>query len=58
MLLHVTRDQAGRRRLSEIAILRRTDSGLVQAVPAWHVEYGMADGAADLRSLLESRMAA
>ncbi|WP_099184399.1 TadA family conjugal transfer-associated ATPase [Mycobacterium kansasii] len=58
VLLHVTRDQAGRRRLSEIAILRRTDSGLVEAVPAWHAECGMTDGAAELRSLLQSRMAA
>lgn len=58
VLLHVTRDQAGRRRLNEIAILRRSDSGLVQAVPAWHADHGMADGAADLRSMLRNRAAA
>lgn len=34
LVLHVTRDAAGRRRLGEVALFDRTDSGLVEAVPA------------------------
>ena len=39
VLLHVARDRAGRRRLSEIAVLRRTD-GRVRAVTVWHADCG------------------
>ena len=38
VLMHVTRDRAGRRRLGEIAVLRQSDSGLVQAITAWHAD--------------------
>ncbi|GAB3007761.1 TadA family conjugal transfer-associated ATPase [Mycobacterium bourgelatii] len=55
VLLHVTRDQAGRRRLSEIAVLRQTDSGRVVAVTAWHVTRGMTDQAAELLDLMRAR---
>jgi pilus assembly protein CpaF len=55
VLLHVTRDRAGRRRLGEIAVLRPTD-GRVCAVTVWHVDRGTTDNAADLHRLLQSRM--
>ena len=42
VLLHVARDRAGRRRLSEIAVLRETD-GRVRAVTVWHADRGMTD---------------
>lgn len=58
VLLHVARDREGRRRLSEIAVLRRTDSGRVHAVRVWHADHGMADEATDLRRLLRNRAAA
>jgi pilus assembly protein CpaF len=54
VLLHVARDRGGRRRLSEIAVLRQTD-GRVGAVTVWHADRGLTDEAAALRRLLESR---
>ena len=57
VLLHVARDRAGRRRLSEIAVLRQTDSGLVHAVRVWHADRGMTDEAVGLRRLLRDRVA-
>ncbi len=56
VLLHVTRDGAGRRRLNEIALLRRSDSGLVHAVRVWHADQGLTDEAAILRRLLRPRV--
>jgi len=55
VLLHVSRDRGGRRRLSEIAVLRNTD-GRVRAVTVWHVDRGPTDEVAGLRRLLQSRM--
>lgn len=57
VLLHVERDRAGRRRLSEIAVLRRTGDR-VHAVTVWHVGQGMTGDADDLRRLLRSRIPA
>ncbi|MBV9319636.1 MAG: TadA family conjugal transfer-associated ATPase, partial [Mycobacterium sp.] len=57
VLLHVARDREGRRQLSEIAVLRRTDSGRVHAVRVWHADHGMTDEATDLRRLLRNRVA-
>ncbi len=57
VLLHVARDRSGRRRLSEIAVLRQTDSGRVYAVRVWHADDGPADELADLRRLLRDRIA-
>jgi pilus assembly protein CpaF len=54
VLLHVARDRAGRRRLDEIAVLRRTD-GEVAAVSVWHADRGLTAEAAGLRRLLGSR---
>ncbi|WP_242657733.1 conjugal transfer protein TrbB [Mycobacterium kubicae] len=58
MLLHVGRDRKGRRRLGEIAALRQTESGRVQAVTVWHVQRGMSDDATLLGDLLSTRMSA
>jgi pilus assembly protein CpaF len=58
VLLHVTRDQGGRRRLAEIAILRRGDNGRVQAATAWHADHGKTPQAADLHDLLRTRLPA
>ncbi|QNI08878.1 TadA family conjugal transfer-associated ATPase [Mycobacterium kubicae] len=58
VLLHVGRDRKGRRRLGEIAALRQTESGRVQAVTVWHVQRGMSDDATLLGNLLSTRMSA
>jgi pilus assembly protein CpaF len=58
VLLHVTRDGAGRRRLDEIALLRRSDSGHVHAVRVWHADHGLTDESATLRRLLRQRVSA
>jgi pilus assembly protein CpaF len=55
VLLHVGRDRAGKRRLSEIAVLRPDRGGLVGAVSAWHVDNGFGSGADDLMALLAQR---
>jgi len=57
VLLHVARDGAGTRRLTEIAMLRPAD-GRVRAVTAWRAGRGLTDGAAELRRLLRDRMSA
>jgi pilus assembly protein CpaF len=54
VLLHVARDRVGRRRLSEIAVLRQAD-GRVGAVTVWHADQGLTDEVAGLRRLLQSR---
>jgi pilus assembly protein CpaF len=56
-LLHVWRDGAGRRRLNEIALLRRSDSGRVHAVRAWHADDGITGEAVALRRLVRKRVA-
>jgi pilus assembly protein CpaF len=56
-LLHVGRDGAGRRRLTEIAVLRRSDSGRVHAVRVWHADDGITGEAAVLRRLSRNRLA-
>jgi pilus assembly protein CpaF len=57
VLLHVARDRTGRRRLAEIAMLRRTD-GLVHAVTVWNVDRGVTHDAHDFGRLLRSRIPA
>jgi pilus assembly protein CpaF len=52
VLLHVARDRGGRRRLNEIAVLRRTD----ERVTVWHADGGMTEDAGDLHRLLRTRM--
>ncbi len=54
VLLHVARDGSGRRRLSEIAVLRRADER-VRAVTVWRVDRGTTDDADELHRLLRDR---
>ena len=56
ILLHVDRGGDGRRRLTEIAVLRRVPGpDSCRTATAWHADTGLADGAADLRRLLTGR---
>jgi pilus assembly protein CpaF len=55
VLLHVARNRDGRRRLSEIAALRRTGDR-VRAVTVWHADRGFTDEIAGFRELLQGRM--
>ena len=55
VVLHVSRDRAGRRRLSEIGMLRRGDDGRVQVLPCWHTDAGFDRCADDLRRLIDTR---
>ncbi|MGY4709777.1 TadA family conjugal transfer-associated ATPase [Mycolicibacterium sp. CBM1] len=55
VVVHVGRGRDGRRRLSEIAVLSRGDSGWVHAVPVWHADRGWERGEAQLRDLLTRR---
>jgi pilus assembly protein CpaF len=55
VVLHVIRDRTGRRRLTEIAVLRCGDDGRVHVVTAWHADRGWGSGAEYLRQLLRER---
>jgi pilus assembly protein CpaF len=55
VVLHVSRDRTGARRLTEIAVLDRTDDGRVRMVTAWHVDTGFGCGREALAKLLRSR---
>lgn len=55
VLLHVERNRAGRRRLSEIAVLQRVQER-VRSVTVWHADRGMTEAAPLLRRVLENRM--
>lgn len=55
VVLHVSRDRAGQRRLSEIGVLRRDANGSVTVVPSWRVATGFDCGAGELNTLLQSR---
>ena len=52
VVLHVSRDRAGRRRLSEIAVLRTAEDGRVRATAAWRADAGFDCGAEHLRELI------
>ncbi|MFV8172700.1 conjugal transfer protein TrbB [Mycolicibacterium peregrinum] len=56
MLLHVGRDGAGRRRLSEIAVLRRAVRGELEVVTAWDADTGLGCGAEILDALVDRRV--
>lgn len=53
--MHVGRGGDGLRRLTEIAVLSRADTGLVQVITAWHVERGWQAGQSRLRTLIDDR---
>ncbi len=55
VVVHVSRDRAGRRRLSEIAVLKAGDDGRVRAVTAWRIGTGFGCGAEHLRGLMQER---
>jgi pilus assembly protein CpaF len=55
VVLQVGRDRGGRRRLTEIAVLRRGPDGWVAADTAWHAEGGFCAGAQPLTALLNER---
>lgn len=56
VLLHVGRDGAGRRRLAEIAVLRRGARGDLEVMTAWHADTGLGCGADTLDALVERRV--
>ncbi|MGE2690171.1 TadA family conjugal transfer-associated ATPase [Mycolicibacterium pulveris] len=55
VVVHVSRDRAGRRRLTEISVLERGTDDRVHAVGAWHVDRGPGCGAARLQHLIDER---
>ena len=57
VVLHVTRDRAGRRRLAEVGLLRRGDDGWVRVLPCWRADTGPGPGLTDLGALVRSRSA-
>ena len=55
VVLHVSRNRNGARRLSEIGVLEHGDDGRVRVVTAWHVDTGFGCGRDRLTALLRSR---
>jgi pilus assembly protein CpaF len=55
VILHVSRNRTGVRRLSEIGVLQRGDDGRVRVATVWHADTGFGCGREDLTSLLRSR---
>ncbi|OBG15742.1 conjugal transfer protein [Mycolicibacterium celeriflavum] len=55
VVIHVDRDRAGKRRLSEVALLTAGTDGQVRVSTAWHFERGFGCGAGPLRDLLRQR---
>jgi pilus assembly protein CpaF len=54
VILHVSRDRTGARRLTEIGVLQRGDDDRVRVVTAWHVDTGSGCGRERLMALLRS----
>jgi pilus assembly protein CpaF len=55
VLLHVSRNRDGVRRLSEIAVLQHGVDGRVRVATAWHADTGFDCGRESLTTLLRSR---
>ena len=55
VVLHVSRDRTGTRRLSEIGVLQRGDDEHVRVATVWHIASGFGCGNDDLTTLLRSR---
>jgi pilus assembly protein CpaF len=55
VVLHVSRDRSGARRLSEVGVLERSDDSRVRVVTAWHVDTGFDCGRDSLTALLRGR---
>ncbi|KAA1432790.1 TadA family conjugal transfer-associated ATPase [Mycolicibacter arupensis] len=58
VLVHVARGPDGRRRLTDISLLRRADSWQVQAAPVWQAGIGLTRHAGELHDLLRDRLPA
>lgn len=58
VVLHVGRDVSGARRLTEVAVLHRGESGVVAATTAWHVDRGSGAAMTELRRLIGERVPA
>lgn len=56
VLLHVARDRHGRRRLTEISLLRRGAASRVQAAPVWQIGRGLTEQAGELQAMLRDRL--
>lgn len=54
VLIHVDRGPRGRR-LAQIAVLRRIESGRVVALPVWDADRGLRDGIGPFRELIAER---
>jgi pilus assembly protein CpaF len=55
VVLHVSRNRNGTRRLCEIGVLRSGDDGRVRVATAWHVDTGFGCGEEHLTTLLRNR---
>jgi pilus assembly protein CpaF len=55
VVVHVSRGRDGVRRLSEVAVLCRADTGGVHAATAWHADRGWQHGRQQLEMLIEAR---
>lgn len=55
VVLHVTRDRAGHRRLSQVGLMQREDDGRVSVLPCWDHQAGFGRGAESLAALVLSR---
>lgn len=55
VVLHVTRDRSGRRRLSEVGVLERGRDDRVRVLPCWHWHTGFGRGAEALDGLVRAR---
>jgi pilus assembly protein CpaF len=55
VVLHVSRDRAGRRRLAEVGVLDRAAGGHVEVLSCWHADTGPGAGSPVLRRLIEER---
>lgn len=55
VVIHVTRDRAGARRLAEIAVVETDDDGRVRVAAAWRAGSGFGCGAERLHDLIRQR---
>jgi hypothetical protein len=55
VVLHLSRDRTGARRLTEIGVLDRRDDGRVRVGTAWHADTGSGCGRERLTTLLRGR---
>jgi pilus assembly protein CpaF len=56
VVVHVSRDRKGTRRLSEIGLLRPGEDGRVRVATAWHADTGFGCGHEHLATLLRNRV--